>query len=286
MGEVNGDFDGRITMEELEEDERVHEWELGLPNVDDIAPLTQGLIPLELLTAFNIKLEPCRTSSEVTQASEDTIALLRGTSFSGENDDKSETKKQRRNDSPEDADSAAADTAADNGGEGGSGGGEKAVKRTRLVWSPQLHKRFVDVVTHLGIKSAVPKTIMQLMNVEGLTRENVASHLQKYRLYLKRMQGDSFDGGSNSSSENGNGNENGGVSVPVMQPVPIPMMGMGMMNCTGFDHNHNYNYNQQNNGHYNNNNNNGFHQYSNGNKYGSVVSYHHHPSHVGPSGDN
>lgn len=24
------------------------------------------------------------------------------------------------------------------------------------------------------------------MNVEGLTRENVASHLQKYRLYLKR----------------------------------------------------------------------------------------------------
>lgn len=27
------------------------------------------------------------------------------------------------------------------------------------------------------------------MNVEGMTRENVASHLQKYRLYLKRMAG-------------------------------------------------------------------------------------------------
>jgi hypothetical protein len=26
----------------------------------------------------------------------------------------------------------------------------------------------------------------QLMNVEGLTRENVASHLQKYRILLKR----------------------------------------------------------------------------------------------------
>ena len=25
------------------------------------------------------------------------------------------------------------------------------------------------------------------MNVEGMTRENVASHLQKYRLYLKRL---------------------------------------------------------------------------------------------------
>jgi SHAQKYF class myb-like DNA-binding protein len=64
------------------------------------------------------------------------------------------------------------------------------------VWTPQLHKRFVDAVGHLGIKNAVPKTIMQLMNVEGLTRENVASHLQKYRLYLKRMQGLSSEGPS------------------------------------------------------------------------------------------
>ena len=36
------------------------------------------------------------------------------------------------------------------------------------------------------MKVAVPKTIMHLMNVEGLTRENVASHLQKYRLQLKK----------------------------------------------------------------------------------------------------
>lgn len=31
-----------------------------------------------------------------------------------------------------------------------------------------------------------PFTTLQLMNVEGLTRENVASHLQKYRILLKR----------------------------------------------------------------------------------------------------
>jgi len=36
---------------------------------------------------------------------------------------------------------------------------------------------------------AVPKKILEIMNVEGLTRENVASHLQKYRLYLKRVSG-------------------------------------------------------------------------------------------------
>ncbi|KAK9122635.1 hypothetical protein Sjap_012237 [Stephania japonica] len=82
-------------------------------------------------------------------------------------------------------------------GSGGGAGDEPArtLKRPRLVWTPQLHKRFVDAVAHLGIKNAVPKTIMQLMSVDGLTRENVASHLQKYRLYLKRMQGLSGSGG-------------------------------------------------------------------------------------------
>jgi SHAQKYF class myb-like DNA-binding protein len=42
------------------------------------------------------------------------------------------------------------------------------------------------LLTWTLVVGAVPKTIMQLMNVEGLTRENVASHLQKYRLYLRQ----------------------------------------------------------------------------------------------------
>ncbi len=54
--------------------------------------------------------------------------------------------------------------------------------RSRLVWNDELHKRFMDAVNHLGLDAAVPKTIMQMMKVEGLTRENIASHLQKYRL--------------------------------------------------------------------------------------------------------
>lgn len=32
-------------------------------------------------------------------------------------------------------------------------------------------------VAQLGVDKAVPKRILDLMNVEGLTRENVASHL-------------------------------------------------------------------------------------------------------------
>ena len=62
-------------------------------------------------------------------------------------------------------------------------------KKPRLVWTPELHMRFMNAVNHLGIMHAVPKTILQLMNVDGMTRENVASHLQKYRLYLKRLAG-------------------------------------------------------------------------------------------------
>ncbi|OIW03096.1 hypothetical protein TanjilG_07248 [Lupinus angustifolius] len=60
-------------------------------------------------------------------------------------------------------------------------------KKARVVWSVELHRKFVSAVNQLGIDKAVPKKILDLMNVEKLTRENVASHLQKYRLYLKRI---------------------------------------------------------------------------------------------------
>ncbi|XVF89381.1 hypothetical protein PTKIN_Ptkin19aG0125800 [Pterospermum kingtungense] len=60
-------------------------------------------------------------------------------------------------------------------------------KKPRVVWSVELHHKFVAAVKQLGIDKAVPKKILELMNVEKLTRENVASHLQKYRLYLKRI---------------------------------------------------------------------------------------------------
>ncbi|PRW57468.1 Two-component response regulator ARR14 isoform 1 [Chlorella sorokiniana] len=64
-----------------------------------------------------------------------------------------------------------------------------ANKKPRVVWSVEMHQQFVDAVNQLGVDKAVPKRILDLMNVAGLTRENVASHLQKYRLYLKRAQG-------------------------------------------------------------------------------------------------
>lgn len=38
----------------------------------------------------------------------------------------------------------------------------RALKRPRLVWTPQLHKLFEEAVAKIGINKAVPKTIMQV----------------------------------------------------------------------------------------------------------------------------
>ncbi|KAL6275795.1 hypothetical protein ACE6H2_019396 [Prunus campanulata] len=222
MSEYEGGGSGG---DDRDDETRVLEWEAGLPSADDLTPLSQPLIPIELASAFSISPEPCRTAVDVNRASQKTVSTLRGAAHSqgfssnyksfdenrsddvepmvvevDENDGYgnagSDSRKSRKIDCTEEADSAlrsenfsADDTSA------------RTLKRPRLVWTPQLHKRFVDVVAHLGIKNAVPKTIMQLMNVEGLTRENVASHLQKYRLYLKRMQGLSGDVGPSSSDQ-------------------------------------------------------------------------------------
>ncbi|CAK8575216.1 unnamed protein product [Lathyrus sativus] len=59
-------------------------------------------------------------------------------------------------------------------------------KKPRVVWTPHLHAKFLDAVNFLGLHEAVPRKIAALMNVEGITKEHVASHLQKYRLSKKK----------------------------------------------------------------------------------------------------
>ncbi|CAH1432482.1 unnamed protein product [Lactuca virosa] len=244
-----------------DDDDRVSEWEAGLPNVDDLPSLSQLLISAEMASAFSITPGPHRSMIEVDRASRNTVSSLQWqsqqnqvnklTDFKSFSDDReeemvvegdetvdltpngSDSRKLRRVDSGgagEEADSA---LRADDSS-------TKSLKRIRLVWTPQLHKRFVEVVAHLGVKNAVPKTIMQMMNVEGLTRENVASHLQKYRLYVKRMHGSSNEGPSSSdplfasatvpksfhdSGGNGGvGNRNGHSHVPIPMPYPQQMV--------------------------------------------------------------
>ncbi|KAL8518298.1 hypothetical protein ACS0TY_009600 [Phlomoides rotata] len=72
-----------------------------------------------------------------------------------------------------------------------TGGGSKkegqSQRKTRRSWSPELHRRFLQALKELGGPHvATPKQIRELMKVDGLTNDEVKSHLQKYRLHTRR----------------------------------------------------------------------------------------------------
>ena len=75
------------------------------------------------------------------------------------------------------------------GGKPRPGGPDEKAGKTRFVWSAELHARFEQAVAKLGVDRAKPQAISQLMGVEGdnaPTRQNIKSHLQKYRLLVKK----------------------------------------------------------------------------------------------------
>ncbi|XP_065857435.1 transcription factor HRS1-like isoform X2 [Euphorbia lathyris] len=69
-----------------------------------------------------------------------------------------------------------------------NGSQQQTTRKQRRCWSPELHRRFVNALQQLGgSQSATPKQIRELMQVDGLTNDEVKSHLQKYRLHTRRM---------------------------------------------------------------------------------------------------
>ncbi|KAK8715097.1 hypothetical protein V6N13_042439 [Hibiscus sabdariffa] len=63
----------------------------------------------------------------------------------------------------------------------------QAQRKARRCWSPELHRRFLHALQQLGGSHvATPKQIRELMKVDGLTNDEVKSHLQKYRLHTRR----------------------------------------------------------------------------------------------------
>ncbi|KAE8687241.1 Detected protein of unknown function [Hibiscus syriacus] len=279
-------------------DERVLEWEMGLPNCNDLTPLTRPLIPQELASAFSISPEPRRTDVDVNRASQNTLFSLRSTGshssttnntnsnspcfndtiivepegYGSGSGSGSDPKKMRNVVIAEEADSAVRTTENSDDPSG------RTLKRPRLVWTPQLHKRFVDVVAHLGIKYA---------RMQGLSNEGPSASDQLFAstpvpqsLHESGSGGGSGGGGSDGVG-GGSVNVNGhlGMAIPMpygtpMMPVPMPMYGhMGM---------HQGLYHHQPQQHHQNGyeaNSYGMMQqrdWSGGNKYGSVLPYPHH----------
>ncbi|XP_027921746.1 transcription factor HHO6-like isoform X2 [Vigna unguiculata] len=64
---------------------------------------------------------------------------------------------------------------------------QQTARKQRRCWSPELHRRFVNALQKLGGSQATPKQIRELMQVDGLTNDEVKSHLQKYRLHTRRV---------------------------------------------------------------------------------------------------
>ncbi|GJV47700.1 homeodomain-like protein [Tanacetum coccineum] len=76
---------------------------------------------------------------------------------------------------------------------------QQTSRKQRRCWSSELHRRFVNALQQLGgSQAATPKQIRELMQVDGLTNDEVKSHLQKYRLHTRRLP-------SNTSSANQSG---------------------------------------------------------------------------------
>ncbi|XP_057496189.1 transcription factor HHO6-like [Actinidia eriantha] len=60
-------------------------------------------------------------------------------------------------------------------------------RKQRRCWSPELHRRFVSALQQLGgPQVATPKQIRELIQVDGLTNDEIKSHLQKYRLHVRK----------------------------------------------------------------------------------------------------
>ncbi|KAJ0852167.1 putative response regulator and transcription factor RR-A-type family [Helianthus annuus] len=67
-------------------------------------------------------------------------------------------------------------------------GGTSMKEKICVEWTKELHEKFVYAYNQLEEGRRFPKKILQLMGVLGLTRMQVASHLQVYKKFLKEKR--------------------------------------------------------------------------------------------------
>ncbi|KAL1550303.1 Myb-like DNA-binding domain [Salvia divinorum] len=64
-----------------------------------------------------------------------------------------------------------------------------AQNKPQTGWPIEVHRKFAEAVKQLGLgfHEATPKEILEIMNVQGITLECMANHLQMFKLGAKRM---------------------------------------------------------------------------------------------------
>ncbi|KAL0354473.1 UNVERIFIED_CONTAM: Two-component response regulator ORR26 [Sesamum radiatum] len=97
----------------------------------------------------------------------------------------------------------------------------KVKRKVCTEWTQDLHEKFMEAVEQLGEGRCFPKEILELMNVPGLTRMQVASHLQRPRRFgsMPRL--------SRASSYRGHGHEGSGAGESSKTNSPTDQMPTG-----------------------------------------------------------
>ncbi|CAO2813127.1 unnamed protein product [Amaranthus hypochondriacus] len=118
----------------------------------------------------------------------------------------------------------------DNNSNSNNNNNNQAKRKTKVEWTPELHRRFVQVVEQLGVDKAVPSKILELMGNHSLTRHNIASHLQKYRSHRKHLLARETEAMHRTSSMGGGRGGGGGNMSPWYPPTMgyPPMTNMHM----------------------------------------------------------
>ena len=93
--------------------------------------------------------------------------------------------------------------------EGFDGAADGVEKKHRFVWTAEMHERFKFAVHDLGVDVAKPQSVRQLMSCDGETlaptRQNIKSHLQKYRLLMQKRAKQGGSAGGSGDGELGLG---------------------------------------------------------------------------------
>ncbi|XP_023003590.1 transcription factor HHO5-like [Cucurbita maxima] len=105
---------------------------------------------------------------------------------------------------------------------------QQTIRKQRRCWSPELHRRFVDALHRLGgSQVATPKQIRELMQVDGLTNDEVKSHLQKYRLHVRKLGPTEGSGGGGWMAEAHQGDHHSKTSATHAGSPDGPLQGGG-----------------------------------------------------------
>ena len=96
----------------------------------------------------------------------------------------------------------------------------------RFTWSAELHMQFEAAVAELGVDRATPQAIARLMGCVdgdgGPTRQNIKSHLQKYRLAIRKRGGGGARRAARPFHRGGDGvGDGGGRRRPPHLPIAI-----------------------------------------------------------------